>query len=88
MVSNRIKIAIVDDHQIVIDGIVALLQGHKELEVVAMDTSAQNMLLRMADLKVDLLLTDIMMPEIDGIEVCRRLRLQPQFNKTIITFLF
>jgi DNA-binding NarL/FixJ family response regulator len=66
MVSNRIKIAIVDDHQIVIDGIVALLNGHQELEVVAMDTSAQNMLLRMADLKVDLLLTDIMMPEMNG----------------------
>lgn len=66
MVSNRIKIAIVDDHQIVIDGIVALLNGHQELEVVAMDTSAQNMLLRMADMKVDLLLTDIMMPEMNG----------------------
>lgn len=66
MVSNRIKIAIVDDHQIVIDGIVALLYGHPELEVVAMDTSAQNMLLRMSNLKVDLLLTDIMMPEMNG----------------------
>lgn len=66
MVSNKIKIAIVDDHQIVIDGIVALLYGHPELEVVAMDTSAQNMLLRMSNLKVDLLLTDIMMPEMNG----------------------
>jgi two-component system, NarL family, nitrate/nitrite response regulator NarL len=66
MISSRIKIAIVDDHQIVIDGIVALLNGHQELEVVAMDTSAQNMLLRMADMKVDLLLTDIMMPEMNG----------------------
>jgi|JI6StandDraft_1071083.scaffolds.fasta_scaffold00207_5 DNA-binding NarL/FixJ family response regulator len=74
MVSNRIKIAIVDDHQIVIDGIVALLQGHKELEVVAMDTSAQNMLLRMADLKVDLLLTDIMMPEMNGHDLATAVR--------------
>ncbi|MEQ1624117.1 MAG: response regulator transcription factor, partial [Sediminibacterium sp.] len=74
MVSNRIKIAIVDDHQIVIDGIVALLQGHKELEVVAMDTSAQNMLLRMADLKIDLLLTDIMMPEMNGHDLATAVR--------------
>ena len=28
-----------------------------------------------------------MMPEIDGIEVCRRLREKPEFNQTIITFL-
>lgn len=74
MVSNRIKIAIVDDHQIVIDGIVALLQGHKELEVVAMDTSAQNMLLRMENLKVDLLLTDIMMPEMNGHDLATAVR--------------
>jgi DNA-binding NarL/FixJ family response regulator len=74
MVSKSIKIAIVDDHQIVIDGIVALLNGHKELEVVAMDTSAQNMLLRMANIKVDLLLTDIMMPEMNGHELATAVR--------------
>lgn len=74
MVSKSIKIAIVDDHQIVIDGIVALLNGHKELEVVAMDTSAQNMLIRMANIKVDLLLTDIMMPEMNGHELATAVR--------------
>lgn len=35
----------------------------------------------------DLIILDIMMPEIDGIEVCRRLRAKPEFNQTIITFL-
>ena len=35
----------------------------------------------------DLIILDIMMPEIDGIEVCRRLREKPEFNQTIITFL-
>src|SRR5262245_47988071 len=35
----------------------------------------------------DLFILDIMMPEIDGIEVCRRLRALPQFNKSIILIL-
>lgn len=34
-----------------------------------------------------LIILDIMMPEIDGIEVCRRLRAKPEFKNTIITFL-
>jgi two-component system, NarL family, nitrate/nitrite response regulator NarL len=74
MATNTIRIAIVDDHQIVIDGIMALLNGHEELEVVAIDTSAPNMLKRMSGIQVDLLLTDIMMPEMNGNEFATEVR--------------
>ena len=35
----------------------------------------------------NLILLDIMMPEMDGVEVCRKLRADQKFDKTIIAFL-
>jgi two-component system alkaline phosphatase synthesis response regulator PhoP len=35
----------------------------------------------------DLIILDIMMPKLDGVEVCRQLRSKPQFDRTVITFL-
>ena len=35
----------------------------------------------------DLIVLDIMMPKMDGVEVCRNLRSKPEFDKTIIAFL-
>jgi two-component system, OmpR family, alkaline phosphatase synthesis response regulator PhoP len=37
--------------------------------------------------KPDLIILDIMMPKMDGVEVCRQLRNKPEFSKTIIAFL-
>ncbi len=37
--------------------------------------------------KPDLIILDIMMPEMDGVEVCRQLRSEPLFNNTVVAFL-
>jgi len=37
--------------------------------------------------KPDLIILDIMMPEMDGVEVCRQLRSEPSFNNTVVAFL-
>lgn len=74
MTDKKIRIAIVDDHRIVIDGIVALLKGNESIEVVATNISAIAMLQTLESLPIDLLLTDIMMPEMNGDDFARKVK--------------
>lgn len=63
---NKIKLAITDDHQIVIDGLIAMMQNFPELEVVITANNGKEMLEQLKQQKVDVLLTDLMMPVMDG----------------------
>ncbi|MCX6206677.1 MAG: response regulator transcription factor [Bacteroidetes bacterium] len=74
MTDKKIRIAIVDDHRIVIDGIVALLKGNDSIEVVATNISAIAMLQTLESLPIDLLLTDIVMPEMNGDDFARKVK--------------
>jgi DNA-binding NarL/FixJ family response regulator len=56
------RIAIADDCQIMIDGLMSLLQGHKSLDVVITSTSPNELLSKMVVRPVDILLIDIVMP--------------------------
>lgn len=62
MISSVIRIAILDDHQIVIDGLKLLLQDETKFEITAEANSAEDMLQLLSQNKVDVLLTDISMP--------------------------
>ncbi len=76
MNSPKIQIAITDDHQIVIDGILALLEGNAKIQVVATATSGEIMLKKLAEINIDILLTDIMMPQMNGQELSKKVRQQ------------
>ena len=78
---HKIRLAIVDDHAVVIDGLKTMLSSFSELEVVCTAQSGYDLLQRFQTEVPDVLLMDIQMPEINGIELCKEvLRLHPEIK--------
>lgn len=69
-----IKLAIVDDHPIVMDGIRALVDGDPGISIVLTSSSPKALLEQLDKTKVDVLLTDIVMPEMNGNELAKVVR--------------
>lgn len=68
MNEEKIKIMLVDDHQIVIDGINSLLNKQKKLEVVAQANNGKEALALLEKKTVDVVLIDVEMPILNGCE--------------------
>ena len=69
-----ISIAILDDHQIVIDGLKLLLSDHTQFIIKSEYTRGMDLLTGLATEPVDIVLTDIMMPDMDGYEVALQIK--------------
>ncbi len=68
-----IRIAIVDDHEIVREGIKSILQGEPDFEVVAESDTAEGLDALVEKAKPDVVLLDARLPGISGAEACRGL---------------
>jgi DNA-binding NarL/FixJ family response regulator len=68
------KIAIVDDHQIVIDGLRSLLKGYNQFEIGIESTQPETILSQLKKQPVDILLTDVMMPLLTGVELAKQVK--------------
>jgi two-component system, OmpR family, alkaline phosphatase synthesis response regulator PhoP len=79
------KILIVDDENDILDFLGYNLR--KEGFDVATALNGKEGITKALHYNPNLIILDIMMPEMDGVEACRQLRQYPQFNKTIIAFL-
>lgn len=71
---TKISIAFVDDHQLVIDGLMALLKGHDRIKVAFATTDPTEVTHKLSASPVDILLTDIMMPQLPGNELAKQVR--------------
>jgi DNA-binding NarL/FixJ family response regulator len=82
MMQTRILLA--DDHQVVIDGLKALLAGEPDLSVVGQATDGLDVLPRVLELKPEVLVLDLMMPGLNGLEVTRQLHQRAPETKVIV----
>jgi two-component system, NarL family, nitrate/nitrite response regulator NarL len=74
--SSKISLGLVDDHQIVIDGLLSLLKDEPRFEFVFATTSSKEVMDKLKNCPVDILLTDVMMPGLPGNELAREVRKQ------------
>ena len=70
---EKIKIILVDDHQLVRDGIKALLTGIPDVDIIGEASGAAELFSELESLKPDLLIMDISLPEISGIELTKKI---------------
>ena len=83
---DKIKVMIVDDHAILRMGLASLLNAKKDIEVIGEASSGAAALKKAPKLKPDVIVMDLMMPEMDGAETTRRLRaLMPEARILILT---
>jgi len=73
----------VDDHRILIDGLKLLLSGTPNIQLVAESNTAAELLLLLKTIEVDVLVTDILMSEMDGYELVLAVKKQFPAIKTL-----
>ncbi|MDO8716324.1 MAG: response regulator transcription factor [Dehalococcoidales bacterium] len=85
---NRIKVFIVDDHLIVREGITSILEIAKDIEVVGQASNAQETLSQISKLVPDIVLMDLKMPGVDGIQLTRLVKNKLPTCKVVILTLY
>ena len=73
-ISKLQRIFIVDDHRMVIDGLCSLLTDAQNVVVVGFSCKPLEVMEMLTTIKVDILLTDINMPEMSGVELTRAVK--------------
>jgi DNA-binding NarL/FixJ family response regulator len=69
-----IRVYIVDDHAVVIEGIYSLLQNEKGIQVVGYATSGTNCITYFFNHTADVILMDISLADMNGIDLCRQVK--------------
>lgn len=82
--TDKISIVLVDDHRIVRSGVRGFLDMLDDIEVVGEASSGQEAIGLAAELAPDVMLMDLVMPEMDGVEATRQVKLASPRTQVIV----
>lgn len=68
-----IKILLVDDHKMIRDGLKSYLEDDDQFEIVDEASNGKEAMEKLGQISAEVVLTDIMMPEMDGITLCKEI---------------
>ena len=71
---SNIRLMLVDDHQVIRTGLKSFLQTQPDLEVVAEASNGREAIMLALETRPDIVIMDISMPEMDGLEATRQLK--------------
>lgn len=71
---SKAKILVVDDHALFRKGIISLLSQIEELEIIGEASNGEEGVLKAKELKPDIVLMDVEMPEMDGVEAVKHIK--------------
>ena len=84
MAETAIRLIIADDHATVLKGIESLLALESDMKVVATCTNGDATLEAVRRHRPDILLLDLLMPGVDGLEVLRALKTDPKAPRVVL----
>jgi two-component system response regulator NreC len=86
--SGSVKIMLADDHTIVRQGLARLLEEQPNLKVIGEATNGRHAVDKATQLKPDIVIMDIAMPRLNGIEAAKRIRKYLPETKIIILSMY
>lgn len=81
---NQINIALVDDHLLVRNGIKSLLEEEQDMEVIAEGSNGLEALEIVENQHPDILIIDVRMPELNGIDAVKKMQEKGESTKAIV----
>ncbi|QMU26717.1 response regulator [Adhaeribacter radiodurans] len=80
---SSVKLAIIDDHQVVINGMLAMFADSAEVNIAFTTTSSQELLQYLQHEQPDIIILDIQMPEVNGVDLTKQILKQHRQVKII-----